>query len=69
MPGAQELAPQVAAALGDEDGEEGAQPEAAFALEFQLRDSIAQNLAAIPVEGRRLKCSRPRRRTSIMHVD
>jgi hypothetical protein len=31
------------------------QSEASFGLEYQLRDFVAQNLAAIPVEGRKLR--------------
>ena len=39
----------------NEETREGEETEAAFALEHQLRDFIAQNLGAIPVNGRRLK--------------
>lgn len=45
----------MGAILGGEDEEEEQQPEAAFALEFQLRDFLAQNLTSIPVERRRLR--------------
>jgi endonuclease len=55
MPGAANLEPNVGAVLGGDDMEEVVQPEAAFALEYQLRDFIAQNLNNIPVEGRRLR--------------
>ena len=45
--------------LGDEDQneakDEAKEDEAAFALEYQLRDFIAQNLGAIPVNQRRLR--------------
>jgi hypothetical protein len=38
-----------------DDGDEEQQPDAAFALESQLRDFLAQNLASIPVEGKKLR--------------
>lgn len=40
---------------GDTEGEEPETPEASFGLEYQLRDFIAQNIAAIDVRGRRLQ--------------
>jgi hypothetical protein len=50
---------QVEEVLGEADGvatdDLPAETEAAFALEYQLRDFLAQNLAAIRVEGRRMK--------------
>ena len=55
MPGTPRLEAMVSDVLGDEDAEENAQSEAAFALEYQLRDFLAQNLSSIPVEGRRLR--------------
>ena len=46
----------VDSVLGDEsDIEEQNDDDTSFALEYQLRDFIAQNLAAIPVEGKRLR--------------
>ncbi|MGD0112957.1 MAG: endonuclease NucS domain-containing protein [Armatimonadota bacterium] len=50
MPGA-----NVGAILGNEEVQEEAEPEAAFALEYQLRDFLAGNLSAILVEGRKLR--------------
>jgi endonuclease len=50
MPGA-----AVGAVLGGGEVEEEPQAEAAFALEYQLRDFLAQNLATIPVEGKKLR--------------
>lgn len=53
-PGAGETA--VSTVLGEEVGsEETETPEAAFGLEFQLRDFIAQNIGAIDVQGKRLR--------------
>lgn len=44
------------AVIGDvEDSEELEAPEAAFELEYQLRDFIAQNIGAIDVKGKRLR--------------
>ncbi len=40
---------------GDDDSGEAETPEAAFGLEFQLRDFIAQNIGAIDVKGKRLR--------------
>jgi len=40
---------------GEASEEDEVQSEAAFALEYQLRDFLAQNLGAIPVEGRKLR--------------
>ena len=51
MPGSED----VDAVLGGEEPEEETQPEPTFGLEYQLRDFIAQNLGAIPVEGRKLR--------------
>ena len=54
MPGAAPT--EVDAVLGhDEDQDGEAFSETAFALEYQLRDFLAQNLEAIPVEGRKLR--------------
>lgn len=42
--------------LGEESAfEESTQDELSFALEYQLRDFLAPNLATIPVEGTRLR--------------
>jgi hypothetical protein len=42
--------------FGEEVGSEEAEtPEASFALEFQLRDFIAQNISTINVKGKRLR--------------
>ena len=55
-PGSSQLEAAVEAVLG-EDGESEDTEEnvTAFALEYQLRDFIAQNLSTIPVEGKRLR--------------
>lgn len=55
-PGTSQLEAAVEAVLG-EDGESEDTEEnvTAFALEYQLRDFIAQNLSTIPVEGKRLR--------------
>ena len=46
----------VEAVIGGEDALEDAEENlAAFGLEYQLRDFLAQNLAAIPIEGKRLR--------------
>lgn len=45
--------PLVSEVLGD--GEDAEPASTYFALEYQLRDFLAQNLEAIPVEGRRLR--------------
>jgi hypothetical protein len=51
-PGFSQLA-TIEAVLGED--EEGAEEDiAAFGLEYQLRDFLAQNLSAIPVDGKRL---------------
>jgi len=55
MPGAANLEGNVGAVLGGDELEEEAQPEAAFGLEYQLRDFLAQNLSAVLVEGRKLR--------------
>ncbi len=53
-PGSSQLEATVEAVLGED--EEGAEEEtAAFGLEHQLRDFLAQNLTAIPVDGKRLR--------------
>jgi hypothetical protein len=54
MPGAANVETNVNAVLGDEEPDNDAQPEAAFGLEYQLRDFLAQNLSAVRVEGRKL---------------
>ena len=46
---------EIPASLGGETSEEEDQSEAVFALEYQLRDFLAQNLGAIPVEGKKLR--------------
>lgn len=43
------------AVLGTDEPEDEAQPEPTFTLEYQLRDFLAQNLALIPVDGRKLR--------------
>lgn len=54
MPSGVELEGRVGSVLGEEEEpEESAEPS--FALEYQLRDFIAQNIAAIPVEGTQLR--------------
>lgn len=55
MPGAANLETNVGAVLGGEDVEEETQPEASFALEYQLRDFLAQNLGAVLVAGRKVR--------------
>jgi Endonuclease NucS C-terminal domain len=55
MPGTASQEPAVDAVLGGEESESDVEPEATFGLEYQLRDFLAQNLSAIPVEGRRLR--------------
>jgi endonuclease len=58
VPGARGEA-QVDEVLGEADEDRGEESldetEAAFALEYQLRDFLAQNLAAIRVEGSRMR--------------
>ncbi len=55
-PEAADLQTEVDKVLGDHaDEEEVEPPQACFALEYQLRDFIAQNLHAIAVDGRRLQ--------------
>jgi hypothetical protein len=53
-PGSSQLESTVDAVLGEDD-EEAENDIAAFGLEYQLRDFLAQNLAAIPVDGKRLR--------------
>ncbi len=56
MPGSSALESTVEAVLGeDETTEENEEFSASFALEYQLRDFLAQNFSAIPVEGERLR--------------
>jgi hypothetical protein len=56
LPGITTSQSEIDAVLGDENLEEEDEgPEACFALEYQLRDFIAQNLPTIPIEGRRLR--------------
>ncbi|HEY1580448.1 MAG TPA: endonuclease NucS domain-containing protein [Terracidiphilus sp.] len=55
MPGDARLETTIEEVLGDEDSDEGALSEASFALEYQLRDFLAQNLSSILVEGRRVR--------------
>jgi endonuclease len=55
VPGVANLESTVSAVLGDEESEEDVQSEVTFGLEYQLRDFLAQNLGAIPVEGRQLR--------------
>ena len=53
-PGSSQLESTVDAVLG-EDEEDTENDIAAFGLEYQLRDFLAQNLTAIPVDGKRLR--------------
>ncbi len=56
VPGSSELEGTVEAVLGEENEEIDIEDEVAtFALEYQLRDFLAQNLTAIPIEGKRLR--------------
>ena len=56
MPGSSTLEGTVEAVLGDEDETENDQEAAAaFGLEYQLRDFLAQNLSSIPIDGERLQ--------------
>ncbi|MFA5291752.1 MAG: endonuclease NucS domain-containing protein [Phycisphaerae bacterium] len=56
QPGTTTSQGELDAVLGDENPEEEDEsPEACFALEYQLRDFIAQNLNTITIEGRRLR--------------
>jgi len=52
MPGGANLEANIGRVLGEDDLEEEPESEASFDLESQLRDFLAQNLTAIPVEGR-----------------
>ncbi|MFA7239102.1 MAG: endonuclease NucS domain-containing protein [Sulfuricellaceae bacterium] len=55
-PGYSQLETTVEAVLGEEgEGDDTEENVAAFVLEYQLRDFLAQNLSAIPVEGKRLR--------------
>ena len=54
-PGSAQLESAVEAVLGEEDDDSAEESTAAFGLEYQLRDFLAQNLSAIPVEGKRLR--------------
>lgn len=55
-PGVENLESTIDAVLGEEGELEGTDEYgASFALEYQLRDFIAQNLGAMPVEGKRLR--------------
>jgi len=56
MPGVSRQEGAVEAILG-EDGvrDDDEETDTAFGLEYQLRDFLAQNLSAIPVEGKRLQ--------------
>lgn len=56
MPGTANYEANIGAVLGEQSNEDEIedQAEASFALEYQLRDFIAQNLSAIPVEGKKL---------------
>lgn len=55
MPGAAERAEGIESVLGGTEESESAAGETTFALEHQLRDFLAQNLAAIAVEGKTLR--------------
>ena len=56
LPGADPTAVEITSVLGNAAEAEGESDEdAAFGLEYQLRDFIAQNLTAINVAGRRLR--------------
>ena len=54
-PGSAQSESAIEAVLGEDDAEDQAEEIATFGLEYQLRDFIAQNIAAIPVAGRRLR--------------
>ncbi len=54
MPGAANFEANIGRVLGEGDLEEEPESEAAFGLESELRDFLAQNLSAIPVEGRKM---------------
>lgn len=56
LPGAGVSQAAVESVLGEEaEVEENEFTEASFGLEYQLRDFIAQNIGAIPVQGRKLR--------------
>lgn len=56
MPNSVHAEQTISAVLGEEgEQEEDKAEEASFALEYQLRDFISQNLHTISIEGRRLK--------------
>jgi hypothetical protein len=56
MPGAAASETAIDAVLGeDTEVEESEAPGTSFALEYQLRDFMAQNLDAITIEGKRLQ--------------
>ena len=56
MPGAASSETAIDVVLGEgTEVEENEAPETSFALEYQLRDFIAQNLSTIPVGGKRLQ--------------
>jgi hypothetical protein len=58
MPGHAGLETAIGAVLGEESETDLEESEAAFALEFQLRDFIAHNRSTIRVGGRRLRLYR-----------
>lgn len=53
-PGSSQLESTVEAVLGEDDASTD-EDITGFGLEYQLRDFLAQNLAAIPVDGKRLR--------------
>lgn len=56
MPGSSQMESSVEAILGEDDSAEDCEESvAAFGLEYQLRDFLAQNLSVISVDGERLR--------------
>lgn len=58
LPGVPASQSGIGAVFGDGNSEEEEKeevPDASFALEYQLRDFVAQNLSTISIEGRRLR--------------
>jgi endonuclease len=51
LPGTEQANNAVGVVLGEEQEDDNDVPETSFALEYQLRDFIAQNIAAIRVDG------------------
>jgi hypothetical protein len=56
LPGGQTSAAMMETVLGEEvEADEAERSEASFALEFQLRDFIAQNISTFDVKGKKLR--------------